>query len=239
MKLHGEYDYDCIRKTRLYYLLILRHSSARVSGGRVFCHIIINEIKFFNKVGKFIIFIFVLMIYTYELFKHSHLQVKSSVCQQSTDWIHIKFRTPQHNYYLFLLILCLQIYYWQCLGFRSPKKGMLISVLSLAGYFLKIISEFLVGQGGGGCIVFRHWMGANIWSCLIDRHLIFFFRHWRGRIILCLSVRHFLYKLLKQLNFATWNMSLKGGGFFMCLRVVNFFLHVHSKGRGWHFVSST
>ncbi len=26
------------------------------------------------------------------------------------------------NYYLFLLILCLQIYYWQCLGFRFPKK---------------------------------------------------------------------------------------------------------------------
>ncbi len=49
-----------------------------------FCDIIINEIKCFNKVGKFIIFIFVLMIYTYKLFKHFHLQVKSSVCQQNT-----------------------------------------------------------------------------------------------------------------------------------------------------------
>ncbi len=33
MKLHGEYDYDCIRKTRLCYLLIFLYSSARVSGG--------------------------------------------------------------------------------------------------------------------------------------------------------------------------------------------------------------
>ncbi len=39
------------------------------------------------------------------------------------------------NYDLFLLILYLQIYYWQCLGFHSPKKGILISVLSPAGYF--------------------------------------------------------------------------------------------------------
>ncbi len=33
MKLHGEYDYDCIRNTRLYYLLIFLHSSPRVSKG--------------------------------------------------------------------------------------------------------------------------------------------------------------------------------------------------------------
>ncbi len=78
MKLHCEYDYDCIRKTRLYYLLIFLHSSARVSWGGVqlfksFCHIIINEIK--------------------------------------------------------------------CLGFLSPKKGMLISVLSPAGYFFPFIQN--------------------------------------------------------------------------------------------------
>ncbi len=47
------------------------------------------------------------------------------------------------NYYLFLLILCLLIYYWQCLGFRSPQKGMLISVLSPVGYFFTIFLTFL------------------------------------------------------------------------------------------------
>ncbi len=37
MKFHSEYVYDCIRKTRLYYLLIFLHSSARVrGGGRIF-----------------------------------------------------------------------------------------------------------------------------------------------------------------------------------------------------------
>ncbi len=33
-----------------------------------------------------------------------------------------------------------QIYYWQCLGSCSPKKGMLISVLSPAGYFINDIA---------------------------------------------------------------------------------------------------
>ncbi len=149
MKLHGEYDYDSIRRLDYTIYWFSYTVSSRVSWEGGFCHIIINKIKFFNKDGKFIIFIFVLMIYTYKLFKHSHLQVKSSVCQQSTDWMHIKFIGPLNcqgggNYYLFLLILCLQIYYWQYLGFCSPKKGMLISVLSPAGYFFKFIYNFLL-----------------------------------------------------------------------------------------------
>ncbi len=38
-----------------------------------------------------------------------------------SDWMHIKFIAGEGSH-LFLLILCLQIYYWQCLGFRSPQK---------------------------------------------------------------------------------------------------------------------
>ncbi len=100
-----------------------------LAGGLWFCHIIINEIKCFNKVEIFIIFIFVLMIYTYKLFKHSHLQVKSSVCQQSTDWMHIKFIGPLNcwgggcNYYLFFIDLVSTNILLAILGFPlSPKR---------------------------------------------------------------------------------------------------------------------
>ncbi len=64
--------------------------------------------------------------------------------------MHIKFIEPLNcrggGQLLFLLSLCLQIYYWQCLGFRSPQKGMLISVLSPVGYFFVCVqkSEFIL-----------------------------------------------------------------------------------------------
>ncbi len=58
--------------------------------------------------------------------------VKFSVCQQSTvtECI-LNLLDPSTAWgeggggkcYLFLLILCLQVYYWQCLGFRSLKKA--------------------------------------------------------------------------------------------------------------------
>ncbi len=88
------------------------------------------------------------MIYTYKLFKAfppyftgSDICYKFSFCQQSTvtEYILNLFdpSTARGEVQLyFLLILCLQIYYWQCLGFRSPPKGLLISVLSPAGLFL-------------------------------------------------------------------------------------------------------
>ncbi len=39
------------------------------------------------------------------------------------------------NFVTFLYLSCLQIYYWPCLGFHSPKKAMPISVISPVGYF--------------------------------------------------------------------------------------------------------
>ncbi len=38
---------------------------------------------------------------------------------------------------ILLLILCLQIYYWPCLGFHSPKDAMPISVISPPGNFFQ------------------------------------------------------------------------------------------------------
>ncbi len=116
-----------------------------------------------------------LIIYTYKLFPPyftgSDICHKSSFCQQSTvtECI-LNLLDPSTQYgcvkhysaiqlnstawggggqLLFLLILCLQIYYLQCLGFRFPKNGMVISVLSTLGYFCLFLMP-LNCRGGGG-----------------------------------------------------------------------------------------
>ncbi len=112
--------------SRLYLIIGPLHCRGEgwVEGGKIiksFCHIIKQNASYFTG---------------------SDIYHKSSFCQQSTVTECILNlldpSTAMGGGQLFLLILCLQIYYWRCFGFRSPKKGILISVLSTAGYFYMI-----------------------------------------------------------------------------------------------------
>ncbi len=127
-------------------------------------------------------------MYTYTLFKSfplyfigSDICHKSSFCQQSTVTECILNlldpSTAGGGQLLFLLILCLQISYWQCLGFRSPKKGMLISVLSPVDYFVEMLSApsdgHLMSLSAHLCLylcfipiknIFNKWCLKRIWT---------------------------------------------------------------------------
>ncbi len=74
---------------------------------------------------------------------------------------------------LFLLILCLQTYYWQCLGFCSPKKGMLISVLSPEGCL-----NFLIIAERGYCC--NSPIKVYFMDALTSGFVIFFFTALRS-----------------------------------------------------------